>query len=50
MLEADKEDKINGNNRSKIYLFDNYFITVPNKDELIKIFNDNWEILIDTIT
>ena len=22
----------------------------PNKDELIKIFNDNWEILIDTIT
>ncbi len=50
MLEADKEDKINGNNRSKIYLFDNYFIAVPNKDELIKIFNDNWEILIDTIT
>lgn len=50
MLEADSEDKKNGNNRSKIYLFDNYFITVPNKDELIKIFNDNWKILIDTIT
>ena len=50
MLEADKEDKKNGNNKSKIVIFDNYFITNSNKDELIKIFNDNWEILIDTIT
>lgn len=50
MLEANKEDKKNGNNKSKIYLFDNYFISESNKDELIKIFDDNWEILIDTIS
>jgi predicted ATPase len=50
MLEADIEDKKNGNNESKIHLSDNYFITDSNKEELRQIFLDNWEILIDTIT
>lgn len=50
MLEADKEDKKNGNNERKIYLLNNYFITDSNKEELRQIFLDNWEVLINTIT
>ena len=47
MLEADKEDKKNGNNERKIYLLNNYFITDSNKEELRQIFLDNWEVLIN---
>jgi predicted ATPase len=50
ILKADIEDERNKNDEEKDELINSSFESNPNKEELSKIFKDNWEILIDTIT
>jgi len=50
ILKADIEDERNKNDEEKDELINSSFESNPNKEELSKIFKDNWKILIDTIT
>lgn len=50
MIDADIKDKQNNNTSERNEIFRYWFFSSSEKNELINILNNNWEILVNTIT